>query len=139
MKIPKFKEEVITLLKEKIVSATSLYGMKGKAIAPLLTRAVDNLEEMYGEKIKKVEDFMRLCATDKEGNIDINLLGEVLDSTLADDIPFTFMGCDCTLNKNALKITLPDNVIVSAIVGKKNTLVFTPDDIEELVTKLKTM
>lgn len=137
MKVRELKEELKACIKSKIGPTTDMYGARGRAIAPMLHRVVDNIESKYSKEIKQAETILELGATDSKGDIDINLLGEVIDGFLEKDIKFGGLGCECTLNKTSLRVVLPDNMFVNAIVGNKNVLVFTPEDIVDLINKLK--
>lgn len=137
MKVAEFKGVIRETLKTKIGEITSLYGPRGIALAPMLERTVENLERRYSKEINDALNLMEIAITDEKGDIDIDMLGKCIDGYLKEDIPFSFMGVEGVINSQSLRVELPSNAFTRAIIGEKNVLVFTPEDLKEITELIK--
>ena len=126
------KEQVISSAKlwinDKIESMTAS-NPRMSVIAPRLKQGMDNLISKYEDKI---DNFM-LFFTDKEGNLDV---GDFFDVGIKmfQELPVShkkIMGMDIAIGGGEIVAKLPDNFLVSMLVGNTGAVKLTSADIME--------
>ena len=135
----------VTELKEKLLTSLDLWAdarisdmvKENPALAipsVYMKRASHNIIAKHKDSWGKSIDNATLFIADEEGNIDADTIFSDLMQMLENISNYEFdLGfIKGRIDRSALSIDLPDNIITTILFGSKKSISFTKDDFEEL-------
>ena len=135
----------VTELKEKLLTSLDLWAdarisdmvKENPALAipsVYMKRAQHNIIAKHKDSWGKSIDNATLFIADEEGNIDADTIFSDLMQMLENISNYEFdLGfIKGRIDRGALSIDLPDNIITTILFGSKKSISFTKDDFEEL-------
>ena len=135
----------VTELKEKLLTSLDLWAdarisdmvKENPALAipsVYMKRASHNIIAKHKDSWGKSIDNATLFIADEEGNIDADTIFSDLMQMLENISNYEFdLGfIKGRIDRGALSIDLPDNIITTILIGSKKSISFTKDDFEEL-------
>lgn len=135
----------VTELKEKLLTSLDLWAdarisdmvKENPALAipsVYMKRASHNIIAKHKDSWGKSIDNATLFIADEEGNIDADTIFSDLMQMLENISNYEFdLGfIKGRIDRGALSIDLPDNIITTILFGSKKSISFTKDDFEEL-------
>lgn len=135
----------VTELKEKLLTSLDLWAdarisdmvKENPALAipsVYMKRASHNIITKHKDSWGKSIDNATLFIADEEGNIDADTIFSDLMQMLENISNYEFdLGfIKGRIDRGALSIDLPDNIITTILFGSKKSISFTKDDFEEL-------
>lgn len=131
------KDKIISGIEQWSGSMIDSFAKNNPMLIPMskyVKRGISNAIKREDERISSMIDKTMLFIADEKGNYDMDTFFDDLMSMLKvmPETPFTFASMNGTAGNGIIRIILPDNPLVTFLMGDTGALKITEDDFKEL-------